>query len=708
MRSYPRIRTLVAALALVAANVTPAVSQEPDEDVTQLSVTLVQIDAVVTDERGEIVRDLAAGDFEIFEDGRPQELTGFSFVSTERARPAAAPAGTTPSSAPPPSVTPARVRRTVAFVVDDLFIAAENVPKIKDSMRKFVDEQMQPGDLVAIVQTGGSGGALQQFTSDKRELHAAIDRVRWNPKGVKGASTFTTPDESMLNNRPTFGGSAQSQRFDRYRLEEAKRSLAQVERHRSQAFAVTMLGVLGDAVGSLDMLPGRKSVVLFSEGFRVLSNEFVRNYDSGEGTQQLSLDAYGKAASGRGNDGLVGVLKQIVDRANRAAVSIYAVDPRGVVDPSLATAQYGTIVMDRERRDQILGEQRDDYFAASTALHYLADKTGGEVSSSNDPGYGIRRAVDGLAGYYSLAYVPETTFDGKDAPEFHEISVRVKRPGLKVRARSGFYGVTDEELRKRRPLADRVAAALTSPFGSSELAVRLSSQVVAPESGDPSVRAVVHVDASDFTFTRAKDGANEATVGLFALLFASDGTVAGKAERTETLRVDDAALERVRRDGVTFVVGVPVKRPGAYRVRAAVREAASERIGAAGQFVEVPDVSRGAFSISGVLLGGEGAGSRRYRPGAELPYGFIVYNAATGNVPPRLTMQLAIWRDGKRLFEGPAEPLALAPQPSWRRVDVAGSFKLTDRIRPGQYQLQITVAGPGAPATEWTDFEVVN
>ena len=101
--------------------------------------------------------------------------------------------------------------------------------------------------------------------------------------------------------------------------------------------------------------------------------------------------------------------------------------------------------MDRERRDQILGEQRDDYFAASTALHYLADKTGGEVSSSNDPGYGIRRAVDGLAGYYSLAYVPETTFDGKDAPEFHEISVRVKRPGLKVRARSGFYGVTDEE-----------------------------------------------------------------------------------------------------------------------------------------------------------------------------------------------------------------------------------------------------------------------
>ena len=707
MGSFTRVWSLVAVVGLLMGSATPALSQEPD-DVTQLSVTLVQVDAVVTDEHGQVVKDLRAEELELFEDGKPQQLTGFAFVSTERTAPvASAPTGATAPGGPPPSVTPAAIRRTVAFIVDDLFLSAENVPKIKESMHKYVDEQMQPRDLVAIVQTGNSGGAMQQFTADKRQLHAAIDRLRWNPKGFTGASPFSTPDESLLNNRPAFRGNAQSRQFDKYRYDEAKRTISQVERHRSQALAVSMLAVLGDAVGSLDMLPGRKSVVLFSEGFRVLSNEFVRNYDGGEGEQNLSLDAYGQAASGRGNEGLVGVLKQIVDRANRAAVSIYAVDPRGVVDPSLATSQYSTLVMDRERRNQILGEQRDNYLASSTALHYLADKTGGEVTSSNDPGYGIRRAVDGLSGYYSLAYVPETTFSDKDQPVFHEISIRVRRPGLKVRARSGFYGVTDEELRKRRPLADRVASALTSPFGSSELAVRVSSQFVSPDTGVPSVRAVVHVDAADFAFTKGEKGANEATVSVFALLFASNGAVAGKAEKTHTLRVDDAELERLRREGVTFVVAVPVEGPGAYRVRAAVREAASERIGSASQFVEVPDLERGTLAISGVLLGGEGAGSRRYRPGAELPYGVIVYNAAAGSGAPRLTMQLAIWRDGKRLFEGTAEPLALEPQPSWRRVDVAGSFKLTDRIRPGLYQLQVTVAGAGAAVSEWTEFEIV-
>ena len=701
------------ALAITFLGGTLARAQQPlpdDGDVTQLSVTLVRVDAVVTDEKGNLVTDLEARDFEVFEDGKPQEITGFSFVSTVSGAAGDRPAtgtGAAPS-APTGAPTAARGKRTIAFVVDDLFISAENYPKIKHAMREFVNARMQPGDLVAIIRTSGDSAVLQQFSADKREVHAAIDRLHWNSRGFKGASTFSPPDESVLNNRPAFGGGRpQGRRFESYRLEQAKRLSDAAERQRAQRLAVVMLGTLGETVESLDELPGRKSVVLFSEGFRVLSNEFVRNYDSGEGSRELNLDAYANVASGAGDSGLLGFLRQVVDRANRAAVSIYAIDPRGITDPSFASAQNSTLVLDRDQRDRLLGQQRDEYLAASTALHFLADKTGGEVTSSNDPGFGIRRAIDDLAGYYAIDYIPEETFASKDKPVFHELSVRVKRPGLRVRARSGFYGVTDAALGTGRTLADRVAHALASPLGSTEVLVRVSAQCVSAETEKPTIRAVVHADVEGLTLADAADGGRQTTINVVAVALAADGAVVAKAEKTHTLHLSAANLERARAEGLTFVVNLPASRPGTYRVRAAVRDAASDRIGSAGHFVEVPDVAKGELVVSSAVLGSE---SGRFRPGAELQYGFVVYNAKIGRGRPDLAMQFAIWQEGRELFRSPLQPLDLKPQPSWRVIHVGGGFGIRERMRPGRYQLQLTVvdklAGDAA-ATEWVDFEVV-
>ena len=157
------------------------------EEVVRISVTLVQLDAVVTDKQGRLVTDLRSSDFEIYEDGRKQHITNFSFVSTQpEALPAAA---TEPRSkaplppGPPTRLRPNQVRRTIALVVDDLGLSFESTAAVRDALKKFVDQQMQPGDLVAIIRTGAGMGALQQFTADKRELYAAIERVRWNMVG---------------------------------------------------------------------------------------------------------------------------------------------------------------------------------------------------------------------------------------------------------------------------------------------------------------------------------------------------------------------------------------------------------------------------------------------------------------------------------------------------------------------------------------------
>ena len=75
-------------------------------------------------------------------------------------------------------------------MVDDLGLSFESTYYVRRALKKFVDEQMQSGDLVAIIRTGGGMGALQQFTSDRRQLYAAIERIRWNSLGRGGTGAF--------------------------------------------------------------------------------------------------------------------------------------------------------------------------------------------------------------------------------------------------------------------------------------------------------------------------------------------------------------------------------------------------------------------------------------------------------------------------------------------------------------------------------------
>ena len=127
----------------------------------------------------------APRDFEVTLGGERQEVTNFSYVSNvvedARDRGGAPAVDKNAPPVPPARLRPSQVRRTIALVVDDLGASFESTAFIRDALKKYVDRQMQPGDLVAIIRTSAGMGALQQFTSDKRQLHAAIERVRWYP-----------------------------------------------------------------------------------------------------------------------------------------------------------------------------------------------------------------------------------------------------------------------------------------------------------------------------------------------------------------------------------------------------------------------------------------------------------------------------------------------------------------------------------------------
>src|SRR5688572_569845 len=172
----------------VALAQTPSPAQTPppaDDSVVKITNALIQVDVSVTDRNGKVVTDLRPEEIELFENGQKQKITGFRFVSNARTidvqeKPAIERSST---ALPATAARPERVSRTIALVVDDLTLSFESIVFVRQALKKFVDEQMQEGDLVAIIRTGGNIGALQQFTNDKRQLHAAIERLRWNPLG---------------------------------------------------------------------------------------------------------------------------------------------------------------------------------------------------------------------------------------------------------------------------------------------------------------------------------------------------------------------------------------------------------------------------------------------------------------------------------------------------------------------------------------------
>src|SRR2546423_1334772 len=191
---------------------TPSPAEESEEDVVRITSNLVQFDAVVTDKKGNPVTDLRPEEFEVYVNGRKQPVTNFSYISVEAGGPAAAsptppprPADKTAPPVPPAQLKPGQVRRTVALVVDDLGTSFESMYYVRRALKKFVDEQMQPGDLVAIMRTSAGMGALQQFTSDKNVLYHAIERVRWYPLGRSSVSAFA-PMEAAPPGRDNSNG----------------------------------------------------------------------------------------------------------------------------------------------------------------------------------------------------------------------------------------------------------------------------------------------------------------------------------------------------------------------------------------------------------------------------------------------------------------------------------------------------------------------
>src|SRR5688572_24025767 len=331
---------LIAGAASAQSNTPTPVS----DDVVKISTSLIRLDVTVTGKDGRPVNDLKPEDFEIYQDGVRQRIVGSNFVFNPQPKPAKQDKLETPIPEPPVEIKPENVKRTIALVVDDLTLSFDSVALTRRALKKFVDEQMQDGDLVAIIRTGAGIGALQQFTTDKRQLYAAIERLRWNPRGFGKVGAF-----APLAPRTDPNGLGEDPVGSELDLEEEFDSL------RESLFATGTLGAVNYVIRGMQSLPGRKSVLLLSDGFSL----FTR-------------DAGGATTSNR----VLQSLRRLVDMANRASVVVYTMDARGLLYTGL-TAADATGERTGEQLEEKIADRRRLVLDTQEGLRYLAKQTGG-------------------------------------------------------------------------------------------------------------------------------------------------------------------------------------------------------------------------------------------------------------------------------------------------------------------------------------------
>jgi VWFA-related protein len=699
-----------------------------ESGVVKISTNLIRIDVSVTDAKGRAVTDLKQNEIEIYENGVKQEINGFSFVSIPQPKPEENKKGVPKDAVivpeAPVALRPEQIKRTIALVVDDLTLSFESAAQTRRALKKFVDEQMQDGDLVGIIRTGAGIGALQQFTSNKRQLYAAIERVKWNPKGLGRFGSFDPIEPTMVETLRR-GGDAN---IDPEDLKAEREFIRGTSDFRESVFTAGTLGALKYIVNGMGELPGRKSVIMFSDGLKLLNR---------------SEGSFGASR-------VLEFLQNLVTEANKKSVIFYPLDARGLVYTGFTAAdsvydpntQNEGLVPETGRRtvpsiSDRLNDRNTELFDSQQGLYYLAKETGGfAYTNKNDLSAGVQKVLEDQS-YYLVSYQPDgETFD-PEKRKFNKLEVKILRNGVSARHRSGFF-VGEEE---KRVVVDlnyptKIMRALTSPFAMNGVTVKLNALFGHSPKTGYFVHSFLHIDASDLTFKKQPNGDYQANFDILAISYGDNGVPVDKNNAVGSITVKADQLERVRREGIAYSFIFPVKQPGAYQLRVAIMDRESTEVGSANQFVEVPNLKKEGITLSGIVLeniprGGPSTNvstkaadlpalqdsrfataSRTFSRGTVLRFGVEILNVkANAGTQSDLRVQARVFHDRQLVFQSKETSLDTAAATGTGSLLHNDAIQLGENLLPGDYVLQILVTDNASKkksvAAQYVQFEVL-
>ena len=557
------IAALLATASVVHSQQAPPPPTPPQPPVTfRVDVNYVEVDAVVTDAQGRFVTGLTKDDFELLEEGSPQTITAFTLVDMPVQRP------------DPPLFKAAPIEpdvrtnldpfdgRIFVLVLDDLHTDFRRTPRVRTAAKQFVERYVGANDLVALVQTGAGARSAQDFTTSRARLFAAIDTF----SGRKIGSATQSKIDDYYRQRDL-------------RIEIAPRDTEEGERGH---YARNTLRTLRGAAQLLGNIQGRrKAVVWFSEGTDFMTeNPFT--------SQNSSLIAQD--------------MREAVSAAARAGVSFYAVDVRGLGAGLDAAMDAGSLPDDpgvNLGTPAFIAEVQ----RAQDFLRTMSQETGGfAIVDQNDLTRGFERLVVENSRYYLLGYYPTNTRrDGK----YRSVQVRMKRPGLEVRARAGYNAPRGSSPSTATDFKDAAASpavreALQSPLPVSGLGLRVFAAPFDGPGRNASVAIAVEVTPQRLAFVE-KDGVFTEELEIVIMPVDGAGKVHDGARDLAPMKLSPQSLQAVRTAGVRLGRRLDLP-PGKYQLRVAARAANSNAVGALIHDLDVPDFSKPPLAISGVAL----------------------------------------------------------------------------------------------------------
>jgi VWFA-related protein len=702
----------LAAAGLIALVAWPAAVAD-DSPVFPTQVELVTIDALVVDESGVPVPNLAREDFTVLEDGVRQEIATFEAISlgeppevTSAASPRAVRVATNVAS-------PAQ-RTTFLVVVDDIHLSAATIKDARTTLERFLVESVRDGDRVTIVSTGTRAAWSGSLPDDRSDLLEFVGRLKG--RLVKALPGLMTEYEAMRIAEYNDTEALERVMGRYYRYSECSTVSPCDAKVQGEARAVhgqaksereSSLLTVESALEGLAQLRGHKAVVLLSEGF-IHDDPQERSYS------------------------------RVVGAAQRTNAAVYFVDVRGVVgldasasaaapeggeptNPKLPSMAVSALRNRSINAAETLARARNERLKREVKIgvETVADDTGGFiVRGTNDLASGLQRISLESRSYYLLGYYPTNT---KRDGTFRKIEVQLSRRGLRVRARNGYEAPLPEGKTRRARRASERDPLAQAFEAAADVPLRLATYSLEPAAqGKTRVLAVTEIDVSGLR-TEEKAGRRVAHLDFRLEAIPRDG---GET-RVHSVSMD-ADLPAVGAAAPVAGVWRPIRLEfelpsGVYRVRARARDTSSGKVGIVGQRLVVDDAAAFRIStpiLSDVVVSAGGASPARdpvplarqqfvADAGRPLLCQFEVFGAARRPVTQRadVTVQLTLTNEQGRAV-GAAAPVPMTQSGDGRLRQLI-ALPL-DRMAAGRYALTLVVEDRVAGAKdEWQDTFVI-
>lgn len=557
-------RVAIALLACVCcAHV--LVAQAPQQPTFRVQVEAIEIDASVTDASGNVVTDLTRDDFEILEEGRPQTITSFGLVNIPRGR-AERPLFTANTIEPDVQSNNQAEGRLYVIALDQ--VRGEQILRTRRFVRRFIEQYFGPNDLGAVVFLGRADHSKAQgLTNSPRLLLQSVDAFSggFADEPLAGATPAIQSGAGSTGTTPGPPPITDANNLERnINLREAMSSFRQVIEY--------MATVHGR----------RKALLLFSTGYPA---EIYRVIDYRGGTLNLAEENMHRA----------------ITAATRNNVVIYPIDPRGLSeDGGLGETETGPSADPGERLDASIArlERRQSLVA-------IANATGGfALSNSNSFENAFDRIVQENSSYYVLGF--SSTNDRRDG-RFRKLDVRVKRPGLIVRGRSGYMA----PLRNERPpdppkpatnVSLPVAEALRSTVARSGLPLRVFAAPFRGADKNATVVMAVEVDGPQLGLIE-KDGVHAGAFEVSYFSLDMRNKIYPGQTQTARLTLRPETYQQVMKSGMRMLLETSLA-PGRYQLRVAAGNGGN-KAGSVVYDIDVPDFSKTPLVLSGVILGSD-------------------------------------------------------------------------------------------------------